>query len=973
MRKHYYFIAFAIWIAACLFLFHVFYQGAKDTAIADLNARQMIHARQAATGIEAFFGNWISALTRTANRESIITLNGEGKRQMAALLGKQEQWIRGVKRLDAQGRLVYALPHGMEIIGTDLSREEHVREVIRTRRPVISSVYHSLLGFPAVALHVPVFKDNNFRGSIAILLDFSLIAEHYLDDIAIGKTGYAWMVDRKGIELYCPVPGHSGKSVFDNHRNNPTLLAMAEEMVKGRQGVTTYLYLYNQIRGQAVERVKKHAVYLPAQIADSHWSIVVATSEEEVVASLAGLRNRLLAVLAILLFGSLVFSYYAMKSWAIVREEKKRRKAERELRESQARFESLFLSMNEGMALHELCLDAEGRPTDYVLLDVNRAFERIFGISREKAVGQRGSALFGIEPAPSLDRYARVARTGEPSHFETTDAAPGKVLLVSVFSPTQGQFATVFEDITAQKEAEAKLRLGEERYRELYDEAPVGYHEIDREGRIVQINKRELEMLGYSSAEELLGRAAWDLAVEPEEATVRAILAGEVSPDTSSERTYRRRDGTTVPVQVYSRPIQDQEGRIVGMRSTVQDIRERKRTEAEKEKLQAQLLQAQKMEAVGRLAGGVAHDFNNMLGVIIGHTELASLRVDPGSPAHKSLEAILKTTLRSADLVRQLLAFARKQTIAPSVLDLNATVENMLDMFRRLLGEEIALDWVPGKGLCPVRMDPTQIHQILANLLVNSRDAIAGIGTITLETDNVVFDESYCRQNEGAVPGIYVRVTLSDTGCGMGPEVMAHLFDPFFTTKELGKGTGLGLATIYGIVKQNSGFINVYSEPGLGSTFKIYIPCHATGEVEPAPAVAAMPSTGTETILVVEDEESLLDIARINLEGMGYRVLAAQSPRQALAIAEGFAGEIHLLLTDVVMPEMNGRELLERLRPLRPAMRCLFMSGYTANVIVHRGVLDEDVSFLPKPFSSLELGRKVRETLDRADRPEEQH
>lgn len=447
--------------------------------------------------------------------------------------------------------------------------------MIRTRRPVISSVFHSRQGFPAVALHVPVFKGDDFRGSIAILLDFSLIAKHYLDDIAIGKTGYAWMVDRKGIELYSPLPGHTGKSVFDNYRNYPTILPMAEEMVRGRQGVATYFH--DQVRGQHVEWCKKHAVYLPIQIADSYWSIAVVSSEEEIVASLAGLRNRLLLLMSLLIIGSLVFSYYAMRARAIVREEEKRRKTEKELQESRARFQSLFLSMNEGMALHELCLDAGGRPVDYVLLDVNRAFERIFGISREKAVGQRGSALFGIEPAPFLGRYAGTARTGVPSHFETTDALPGKTLLVSVFSPAQGQFATLFDDITDRKKAEAELRRSEERYHELYDEAPAGYHEIDREGRIVQINKRELEMLGYA-AEEALGRAVWDFADEPEaEATVRAILAGQVSPGISCDQTYRRKDGTTVPVQVYTRPIRDREGRIAGARSTVQDIGEHKR------------------------------------------------------------------------------------------------------------------------------------------------------------------------------------------------------------------------------------------------------------------------------------------------------------------------------------------------------------------------------------------------------------
>ena len=380
--------------------------------------------------------------------------------------------------------------------------------------------------------------------------------------------------------------------------------------------------------------------------------------------------------------------------------------------------------------------------------------------------------------------------------------------------------------------------------------------------------------------------------------------------------------------------------------------------------LEAQLHQAQKMEAVGRLAGGVAHDFNNMLAVITGHADLALERTAPDSPLHADLLEIQEAAQRSADLTRQLLAFARKQTIAPQVLDLNHTIAGMLKMLRRLIGEDIDLRWKPAAPLWPVRMDPAQLDQILANLVVNARDAIAGVGKITIETSQTEFDEAYCETHAGFIPGSYVLLAVSDNGCGMDQEVLAQLFDPFFTTKPQGQGTGLGLATVYGIVKQNHGFINVYSEPGQGTSFKIYLPRHATDPVStrriPAPAAAP---TGSEIVLLVEDEEALLKLSARLLERLGYTVLAAGGPTQALELAAAHGGPIDLLLTDVIMPEMSGRDLWQRLSALRPGLKCLFMSGYTANVIAHHGVLDDGVHFLQKPFSREALATKVREAL----------
>jgi len=394
------------------------------------------------------------------------------------------------------------------------------------------------------------------------------------------------------------------------------------------------------------------------------------------------------------------------------------------------------------------------------------------------------------------------------------------------------------------------------------------------------------------------------------------------------------------------------------------DITERKRAEEDQAKLEGQLQQSQKMESVGRLAGGVAHDFNNMLGVILGHVELAMEAVDSAHPIFADLCEIQKAGRRSAELTNQLLAFARKQTVAPKVLDLNQTVASMLKMLQRLIGEDIDLAWLPNTSLWSVKADPSQIDQILANLCVNARDAIADTGKVTIETGNKVFDEDYCARHAGYVPGDYVRLAVSDDGCGMDKETQLHLFEPFFTTKPVGQGTGLGLATVYGIVKQNNGFLNLYSEPGHGTTFRIYLPRHVDAAVAVEEGQEKPATRGSETILVVEDEPAILSLTKTMLERLGYQVLAASTPVEAIRMAAEYSGQIHLLMTDVVMPEMNGRDLASKLSSTFPHLKKLYMSGYTANVIAHHGVLDEGVLFIQKPFSKNDLARWIRAALD---------
>ena len=533
------------------------------------------------------------------------------------------------------------------------------------------------------------------------------------------------------------------------------------------------------------------------------------------------------------------------------------------------------------------------------------------------------------------------------------------------------------QEIAERRQAEEALQESEEKYRAFFNQSVWGIYLHDLDGRILDVNEMACLQSGYAR-DELLQLTVFDLLPDsadttnmPKDEILR--LWHEWQPDYRStiQGEHQRKDGEIFPIEVSTGVVRYGDKRL--LLAIVQDITERKRAATERERLREQLAQAQKIEAVGRLAGGVAHDFNNMLEVIIGHAELAMHRIDPSHPLYGDLVEIHKAGRRSADLTRQLLAFARKQVITPRVLDLNEAVANMLTMLRRLIGEGIELTWVPDAGLWPVEIDPGQLNQILINLCLNARDAIGvtrreGTGTITVETQNVVCDESYSAGRPEFVPGDYVQLTVSDDGCGMEKEVLDIVFEPYFTTKAENQSGGLGLATVYGAVKMNKGFIHVYSERDQGTVFKIYLP-RSTGQVAPIPPPRQGVQGGRETVLLVEDEPAVLRLAQTVLGRLGYVVLTAPRPGEAVHLAAEYGGGIDLLVTDVVMPEMNGRELAARIGVDHPGLKCLYMSGYTANVIAHQGVLEEGVWFLQKPFSIDELAAKVRAVLDAAAEP----
>jgi PAS domain S-box-containing protein len=536
----------------------------------------------------------------------------------------------------------------------------------------------------------------------------------------------------------------------------------------------------------------------------------------------------------------------------------------------------------------------------------------------------------------------------------------------------------------SQKRAEQALALSRAEFEAMFNSIADAVIFADTRSQILMVNPAFIAMFGYEP-DEVKGRTTEFLYTDShgiEEQGQKRYSPGDAVELSPFETTCVHKDGTIFFAESLSMPVRDSQRRTgfpssyssvpntenvntIGEVVTFRDITVRKRVEEERKKLEEQLFQAQKMESIGRLAGGVAHDFNNMLGVIIGAAEMALEQDITADELRQNLNEIIKAGQRSADLTRQLLAFARKQTAIPKILDLNDTIASMLKMLRRLIGEDIDLIWAPELGLWNVKIDPSQVDQILANLAVNARDAISGIGAITMRTESVVINDSNKIEAHEFMPGEYVLLSVSDSGEGMSKEVSEKIFEPFFTTKELGKGTGLGLSTVYGIVKQNDGFIYVASEPGKGATFNIYLPRF---ESESAPVTCEEETgkrpTGTETILLVEDDDAILKLTKAILEKLGYTVLAAQTPVHAIHLVEEHPGDLHLLITDVVMPEMNGRELAKRLGAIRPNLKCIYMSGYTADVIAHRGIVDEGVNFIQKPFGCDDFAARVRQVLD---------
>ncbi|AKJ63542.1 PAS domain S-box protein [Kiritimatiella glycovorans] len=641
----------------------------------------------------------------------------------------------------------------------------------------------------------------------------------------------------------------------------------------------------------------------------------------------------------------------------VFRDQTEERRAREALEESEQRFRTLFETAPIGI----FTTTSVGN-----VLAANPAMARMLGFhSGRQAVEELrdlGAELYA-RPERRAEFLHLLKKHGHVENFEyEARGEGGKELWLSMNARISGRredgpftidgFTT---DITARRKREMEL----ERLMTAIEHTEESIVVTDADAHYLYMNPAFERVTGYSRDEALGKTPAIHKSGKHDRAFYETLWATITEGRTwQGNFVNQRKDGTQYTEEATISPVLDPRGNIVNYVAVKRDI-------TSEIALENQYRQAQKMESIGRLAGGVAHDYNNKLQSIMGYAELALAEAGDHLELREHLEELRRAAERSADLTRQLLAFARRQTIVPRVISLNDTITGMLKMLRHLIGEDIDLAWQPSEKLWPVNLDPTQIDQILANLCVNARDAIDGVGMVTIETRNVSFNETYCDEHPGFKPGDYVMLGVSDNGCGMSEETREHIFDPFYTTKGVGEGTGLGLATVFGIVKQNNGFINVYSEPEEGTTFRIYLSRHKGDAAEHTPSEDDRQAPrGGETILLVEDDTSVLQFGSTMLAQLGYEVLTAHGGDEALTVLADHNEQVDLMLTDVVMPGMSGKDLAGKVQRLHPGIKVLYMSGYTANAIAHHHVLDEGVRFIPKPFSIQTLAERVRETLD---------
>jgi two-component system, cell cycle sensor histidine kinase and response regulator CckA len=658
----------------------------------------------------------------------------------------------------------------------------------------------------------------------------------------------------------------------------------------------------------------------------------------------------------------------------VARDVTERRRDEEDLRRNEERYRTILDTMEEGYAE----VDLKG-----TLTFVNNAGCSLMGYDRDELIGMNYKTYSSPETARSMyDIFNRIYLSGEPAFMVDHDIIikdgslrkhQAHVALMRDHSGRPIGFRMLVRDVTDRKKVEDAFRESERRYRMVTGNVREAIWTMDFEKHFTYLSPSITGITGYTPEElqsmpfeEQLTPASRELVEKRlTEELGKEVNGKDVDPHRlmTIELELTCKGGGTVWVEVTASFKRDENGRAIEILGVTRNITERRKVEGEKTRLEAQLVQAQKMESIGRLAGGVAHDFNNMLSVILGYAELIKADLTPDDKLFREVQEIEKAALRSRDITRQLLAFSRKQIIAPRPMDLNRLITDTQKTLARLIGEDIDLNFFPGDDLWNIKFDPSQMEQILMNLAVNARDAMPGGGKLTLETTNIRLNEDYCRMHLGFMPGSYVLLAVSDDGMGMDRETLQNAFEPFFTTKETGKGTGLGLATVYGIINQNNGFINVYSEPGQGTTFRIYLPRSTEGLAPLEEASERKVMHGSGNILLVEDDDMVRTMTTDMLETIGYTVQATGSPMEALSLCEGGDATIDLVITDVVMPGMSGRELRDKLGVIRPDIKVLFMSGYTSNVIVHHGVLEAGVNFVQKPFSMNDLAKKVREVM----------
>lgn len=925
------------------------YRDLKTQTITEFNTQQALLAHQTSAGIERHFGHYLMDLSGLAEISAIVNLTGPGKELMHGFHMKHAHEIQAVSRIDENGRLLYTAPYNEGVIGSDISRQAHVRQIMDTRKPVVSEVFTAVQGYRTIACHVPVFEGLTFKGSLAVLIPFRLVAEEFMKGINIGRSVQAWVISRKGVILYSPQAGQAGQSIFDVYRDSPSLIDMAREMTAGKQGEAWYAAAGNQGNGGSVAH---QAVYCPIRLGSTFWSIAISAPEKAILSTMTGFRNKLVLIALLFVAAASMYSFFIIRARTVLKEEKKRRQAEAALLESEKKYRTILEEIEDGY----FEVDLRGNMTFF-----NNAICHILGYSRSELVEKNNREFMDAETGKKVfETFNNVYQTGKPfkgfdweviqkdgtrRHLDTA---------ISLLRDPSGRvtgFRGIARDITERKQAEAAMHEYKNRYQALFDRSLDCVFIHDFKGNFIDANEAAIHMLGYDrkylpklAIKDILSEDQFPLAAE----VLKDLQAFGFHKNLAGFK-LKHKSGRIVEVETKSAVIH-KDGKPFAIQGIARDV-------TEKRKMEAQFHQSQKMEAIGTLAGGIAHDFNNILTVMLGNAEMASHVLPEASPATPYIRQVHLAGIRARDLVRQILAFTRQTDHDLKTVALQDIVKEAATFLRSSIPTtiDIRLDIQP--DCPPILADPTQIHQILMNLCTNAYHAMRESGgtlSITLH-----------RANNGGADGDVVRLEISDTGTGIRPEVLDRIFDPYYTTKAKGEGTGMGLAVVQGIVKSHGGGIVVESRVGSGSTFRVDFPVarKPSKDVTPFSPGNVIPG-GSEHILVVDDESVVTDIHRLILESLGYRVSAFTS--SATALEAFLAGKAHfdLVLTDMTMPRLNGLQFAGQILAARPDTPVILCTGFN-DLVSEATIRDAGIrKLIIKPVCRKDLAVAIRSALD---------
>ena len=927
MKPKYLMVFLICLLGFCLYLFYMIYSGAKANAITELNNMQKIHAGQAKRGIEFFFSDLTTYLTKIAGSDHIIHLDEQGKNELDFSLNLYPKIITAITRMDPTGRVIFTTPHNPDLPGQDISGQKHVKKILETHQPVISDVFDAVQGYRAIALHVPVFNADEFYGTIGVLINFSAIPERFLQDIRLGETGYSWMVSKEGIEIYCSVPGHTGKSMFENSKDFPDLISMANRMVAGEEGVADYMFI--RVKEGRPKPEKHHAVYLPVNIIDSFWTLVVVSSEHEVLASLISLKNKLILAVCLLLFVGSLFSYSGMKAWGIVREAAKRKKVEEALEESEKRYRSIFENAVEGIFQST----PEGR-----FITVNPSFAKMFGYaSPDDLINSISdiSTQYYLNPEDRV-RYRQILREkGVVEHFEfKARKKGGSHIWVSnstraCFDDTGKiiRFEGRVQDITARKRAEDALRESRQIIEGILQSVPVRVFWKDRNLVYQGCNPIFAQDAGFTDPKDIIGKDDYQMGWKDQADLYRAddrevIESGR--PKFFIEEPQTTPSGDSMTLLTSKTPLRDAKGEVIGVIGTYIDITERKRAEGERLIAQKAADEQRKQALVGRIAGKMAHDFNNILGIIMGNTELSLIDCQDDR-IKNTLELIYQQTIRGKNLTKNLVAFAKDQDPKQEFFPIDEKMDLVITLLKKDL-EGITVIREYGRGMPDLLADPGMMEHAMVNLIQNSVHAVSltPLPEIIIRThyrDEMIFIE------------------IEDNGCGIPPESLGEIFEPSFTLKGTRdtagmykpgiRGTGYGMSNVKKYIDQHKGHIEIHSELKKGTKVTISLPI-----IRKALTQEEIKEVKKETlcsgryILLVEDEQSISDVQYriLTQDPLNHRVDIAGNGRIAMDLLDRNTYDVISL--DYLLPgQLNGMDVYHHIRKTNKTVPVLFISG----------------------------------------------